>query len=127
MSARWVIHSLASFDATHALTVYEGRPEEPHSHRWQVAIQVGTDQLNDEGYALDFHAVHRILGETVEPLDATDLNDHPEIGDPTPSAERVAEVLASQLGPQLETLGGHLLTVSVWEGPENRVDLNLDL
>ena len=126
MNPRWTIHSQAGFDARHALTVYEGRPEASHSHQWQVAIQVGTDKLNDEGYALDFHAVHRILRNAVDPLHETDLNDHPEIGLPTPSAERVAEVMADQLAPELHAIGGRLLSVSVWEGPENRVDLNLE-
>jgi 6-pyruvoyl-tetrahydropterin synthase len=123
---RWVIHSSASFGAHHALTAYNGRPEEPHRHDWKVAIRVGTTKLNNEGYALDFHEVHRALAEVVEPLDGSDLNDHPEIGRPTPSAERVAEVLADRLGPRLTGVGGTLLEVSVWEGPENRVDLVLD-
>lgn len=124
--ARWVIHSQASFEASHALTLYRGRAEEPHDHTWTVAIRVGTDELNDEGFALDFHEVHGVLEDVVGPFEGADLNRHPEIGRPTPSAERVAEVLAKRLQPALEGLGGHLLTVSVWEGPENRVDLNLD-
>ena len=124
--ARWVVHSHASFDATHALTVYRGRPEEPHEHRGQVAIRVGTEALNDEGFAIDFHEVHGLLADVIQPLRDCDLNRHPEIGRPTPSAERIAEVLADRLQPAVEELGGRLLTVSVWEGPENRVDLNLD-
>ena len=123
--ARWVVHSRTAFDAHHALTSYRGAHEEPHSHRWQVAIRVGTDALNRDGYALDFHDVHTALGEAVAPLAGSDLNLHPEIGRPSPTAERLAEVVAGWLGPQLAALGGKLLTVSVWEGPDNRVDLEL--
>lgn len=123
---RWVIHSRTTFDARHALTSYGGRPEEPHDHTWEVAIRVGTERLNVEGYALDFHQVHGALDGVIAPLRNGDLNRHPEIGRPTPSAERVAEVLADQLGPRIAALGGELLTVSVWEGPGNRVDLELD-
>ena len=123
--SRWVIHSSAEFDATHALSVYLGRPEDPHSHRWRVAVRVGTDGLNDEGYALDFHRVHELLASVVSPLDGSDLNRHPEIGRPSPTAERVAEVVAEWLGPGCRDLGGRLLAVSVWEGPDNRVDLEL--
>jgi len=126
VTMRWVVHSRASFEATHALTIYQGRPEEPHSHRWEAAIRVGADELNDEGFALDFHLVHELLEKEVAPLHQTDLNLHPEIGTPTPSAERVAEVLALNLRPAVEAAGGRLLTVSVWEGPDNRVDLNLE-
>lgn len=122
---RWVIHVDASFAASHALTSYRGAIENPHEHAWRVAVQVGVDDLNKEGYALDFHQVRDVLAVAVAPLENTDLNQHSEIGTPSPTAERVAEVLARQLGPRLEAIGGRLLVVSVWEGPENRVDLNL--
>lgn len=123
--ARWVVHSRAAFEAHHALTSYRGAREEPHSHRWQVAVRVGTAALNRDGYALDFHDVHRALREAVAPLADSDLNLHPEIGRPSPTAERLAEVVAGWLSPRLAALGGELLTVSVWEGPDNRVDLEL--
>ena len=123
--SRWVVHSHARFDAIHALTLYRGEPEAAHNHQWRVAVQVGSDALNDEGYALDFHQVHEILAHEAKNLDGCDLNAHPEIGRPSPTAERVAEVLADQLAPRYTDLGGTLLSVSVWEGEENRVDLNL--
>ena len=122
---RWVIHSRASFNARHALTSYLGQREESHQHLWEVAIRVGAESLNDEGFALDFHEVHSILARAVEPLRNSDLNRHPEIGSPTPSAERLAEVLAGDLHARLSAIGGTLLMVSVWEGPDNRVDLCL--
>ena len=122
---RWVVHSSTQFEARHALLSYLGEPEEPHSHQWQVAVRVGTDQLHQEGYAVDFHAVHEALGRVKRELDGTDLNQHPEIGAPTPSAERLAEIVAGWLEPAVRELGARLLSVSVWEGPENRVDLTL--
>jgi len=123
--SRWVIHAEAFFVARHALTSYRGRPESSHEHSWKVAARVGTDALNEEGYALDFHEIHTILGDAVAPLDGTDLNEHSEIGTSSPSAERVAQVLGEQLAPEYAKIGGTLLSVSVWEGPENRVDLTL--
>ena len=122
---RWVVHSRASFTARHALASYLGEPEASHSHPWQVAVRVGTDRLNDEGYAVDFHAVHHALRALVAPLDGSDLGAHPEISVPSPSAERVAEFIAGRLAPLVQELGASLLSVSVWEGPENRVDLVL--
>lgn len=122
---RWVVHSSTQFEARHALLSYLGEPEESHSHQWQVAVRVGTDRLHQEGYAVDFHAVHEVLGRITKDLDGTDLNQHPEIGAPTPSAERLAEVVAGWLEPAVRVLGARLLSVSVWEGPENRVDLTL--
>ncbi len=124
--SRWVIHAQASFDAGHALTSYRGKRESLHGHPWKVAVRVGADELNEEGYALDFHQVRDLLAAAIAPLDRSDLNDHPDIGKTSPTAERVAEVLAEKLGPQYEKLGGTLLVVSVWEGPDNRVDLLLE-
>lgn len=124
--SRWVIHSKRAFEARHALTSYRAKRESPHHHRWEVAVRVGVDHLNSEHYAVDFHAVHEILAAAADALDGTSLNDHPQIGSPSPTAERVAEVLAGLLAPQLAALGGTLLSVSVWEGPDNRVDLNLE-
>jgi 6-pyruvoyltetrahydropterin/6-carboxytetrahydropterin synthase len=124
--SRWVIHAEASFDARHALTSYRGKHESVHGHSWRIAVQVGAGTLNEEGYALDFHEVRAILAAAVAPLDRTDLNEHPEIGIPSPTAERVAEVLTEKLTSEFEGIGGSLLSVSVWEGPDNRVDLILE-
>ena len=123
--SRWVVHARTAFEARHGLTRYLGRPEESHPHRWAVEVRAGANRLNDDGYALDFVALHRLLAEWVAPLDGSDLNSHPVIGRPSPTAERVAEVLAEALEPVVAALGGTLLSVTVWEGPENRVDLNL--
>jgi 6-pyruvoyl-tetrahydropterin synthase len=124
--SRWIIHAQASFEARHALTSYRGKRESSHDHPWKVEVRVGAAELNEEGYALDFHSVQDLLAGAVVPLDRSDLNDHPTIGQPSPTAERVAEVLSQKLAPSYEKIGGRLLSVSIWEGPDNRVDLILD-
>jgi 6-pyruvoyl-tetrahydropterin synthase len=123
--SRWIVHASADFTARHALSSYLGSPEKPHNHLWKVAVRATSQQLNHEGYSLDFHALHRLLDEAVAPLEDLDLSSHPRIGSPTPSAERLAEVLAEILAPRVTDLGGTLISVSVWEGPDNRVDLEL--
>ena len=121
--SRWVVHARAAFKARHALTVYKGEVEASHLHDWQVEARIGADALGPEGYALDFHEVRQILVDAVAPLDDSNLNFDPEIGRPSPTAERVAEVLAERLTTQYGAIGGQLLSLTVWEGPENRVDL----
>jgi 6-pyruvoyltetrahydropterin/6-carboxytetrahydropterin synthase len=122
---RWVVHARIELVARHALTSYHGGVEPSHEHRWIVAILVGTDHLNQEGMAVDFETLRTLLDKRLKQLDHSDLNQHPEIGKPTPTAERFAEVVAGWLAPEIEKLGATLLSVSVWEGPDNRVDLNL--
>jgi len=124
--SRWIVHSRAEFRALHALTQYQGMAEEAHDHEWHIEVRIGTESLNTEGYALDFHEVHNVLSAAVAPLEGSNLNRHPEIARPSPTAERVAEVLAQKLAPLYEAIGGRLLSVSIWEGPDNRVDLMLD-
>ncbi len=124
--SRWVVHARAGFGAWHGLTSYRGQAEPSHHHDWQVAIRAGTDMLNGEGYAVDFGEVQRVLREATSPLEGVDLNRDPEIGSPSPTAERLAVVLAGRLQQPLADLGATLLSISVWEGPDNRVDLILD-
>ncbi len=124
--SRWIVHAAAELTASHALRSYLGEPEEVHAHRWRVAIRAAADTLNEEAYALDFHGLRNLLQEVVAPLDGTLLDEHPEIGDPSPTAESLALYLARRLAPGVDALGGKLLTVSVWEGSGNRVDLELE-
>jgi len=122
---RWVYHARGSFDAGHALTVYLGRPEEVHVHCWEVEVEVGASALNHEQYGLDFHRVRGILERIIEPLNGMVLNEIPGIGRPSPTAENLALYLAEKLKGPYRELGGRLLGISIWEGPENRVDLIL--
>jgi 6-pyruvoyl-tetrahydropterin synthase len=123
---RWVVHASCEFSATHALASYLGAPEDPHLHRWRVTIRAGTDALHAEGYAVDFVGLRTLLEEALASLEGSDLNAHPEIGVPSPTAERLAEVVVGWLREPVAGMGATLLSVTVWEGPENRVDLNLE-
>jgi len=124
--SRWVVHAATELTARHALTSYRGRPEQPHTHLWRVEIRVRCKSLNREGFAIDFQAVKALLDEAVGPFAGADLNGHPALGGASPTAERLAEVIAGELGSRIAALGARLAGVSVWEGPDNRVDLELD-
>lgn len=123
--SRWVVHACTEFDARHALTSYLGHPEAPHEHRWRVEVRAAVAELNAESYAVDFHALRSTLERCTDKLAGTDLNLHPEIGRPSPTAEHLAVVLAGWISPEVRALGADLVGISVWEGPDNRVDLEL--
>jgi 6-pyruvoyltetrahydropterin/6-carboxytetrahydropterin synthase len=122
----WVYHSEQRFRAHHALVLYNGAPESSHEHEWRVSVQVSATELQPEHFALDFHAVHGVLARAVTDLDGADLNQHPEIGRISPTAEALALFIRDRVAPAMADLGGRLDLVSVWEGPDNRVDLTLD-
>lgn len=121
--SRWTVHAAAELTATHALTSYQGRPEESHTHLWRIEVRVACERLNPEGLAVDFHAVRSLLEEAVAPFSGADLNGCPALGGDSPTAERLAEFIAGELGARVAALGGRLAGVTVWEGPDNRVDL----
>jgi len=123
--SRWVVHARVEFEARHALTSYLGSSEAPHEHQWAIAVRASAAELNPEGYAVDFHALRAALERCTAALDGTDLNLHPEIGLPSPTAEHLAAVVAGWIEPDVRALGARLIGVSVWEGPDNRVDLEL--
>lgn len=123
---RWIVHAQTAFHATHALTSYRGAAEQAHEHHWRISIRASVGQLNNEGYAIDFHLLQQLLEASTGELHGADLNAHPKVGDPSPTAESLALHLAFELAPMVAELGGRLTGVSVWEGPENRVDLELE-
>jgi len=124
--SHWVVHARTSFEASHRLTSYRGQAEPTHTHRWQVAIRVSVQALSQEHYALDFETLRETLETALADLDGCTLNDHAEAGTPSPTAENLALLTLRRLEPQVRALGGRLCGISVWEGPENRVDLELD-
>jgi 6-pyruvoyltetrahydropterin/6-carboxytetrahydropterin synthase len=124
--SRWIVHARTTFEATHHLPSYKGRPEPAHGHRWQVAVRVSVQALDHEHLALDFETLRQALERALAELDGTDLNEHPEAGTPSPTAENLALLTLRRLGPEVRAMGGTLCGISVWEGPENRVDLELD-
>jgi len=106
----------ATFNATHALRMYDGQPEPVHGHDWQVMAIVAAVKLDGHAMVMDFHELESKLRLIVEPLHHTHLNEHAVIAKPNPSAERVAQYIGDELAGELPA-GVSLVSVAVTEAP----------
>ena len=105
------------FDAAHALRGYAGRCENLHGHRYEVAVCLAAEELNDIGLAFDFTELKRVLDEgALTRLDHNNLNETPPFDQMNPSAENIAHFIYSQLAEALPQ--AHIRWVRVWESPD---------
>jgi 6-pyruvoyltetrahydropterin/6-carboxytetrahydropterin synthase len=105
------------FDAAHALRGYAGRCENLHGHRYEVAVCLAAEELNDIGLAFDFTELKAVLQERVlSRLDHVNLNETPPFDQMNPSAESIARFIYDQLAEALPQ--AHICWVRVWESPD---------
>jgi 6-pyruvoyltetrahydropterin/6-carboxytetrahydropterin synthase len=93
----------AHFAAAHSLKGYQGDCAEIHGHNWNVEVFVRCARLNEIGIGIDFRDVKQAIGELMEGLDHTCLNDHPDFARDNPTSENVARFLYRKLGEKLNS------------------------
>lgn len=87
-----------------------------HGHNWRVKVSAAAEKLDEIGVVMDFHELERLVDEIITPMHNHHLNDLPAFAATNPSAENVA----LQIGRSLHLPRGiSLLSVEVWETPEN--------
>lgn len=101
MAAMFEITVRTTFNATHAIVV-GGQREPVHGHDWEVLATIAGPTLDDEHLLCDFHAVEAALQAIVDPWRHAHLNDAAAFAELEPTAERVAEAIASRLADALE-------------------------
>lgn len=105
------------FDAAHALRGYGGRCENLHGHRYQVAVCLTAEELDEVGLAYDFTKLREVLqGKVLSRLDHTNLNEIYPFDQINPSAENIARFIYEQLADALPQ--AHIRWVQVWESPD---------
>jgi 6-pyruvoyltetrahydropterin/6-carboxytetrahydropterin synthase len=104
------------FDAAHYLRGYAGRCENLHGHRYEVAVSVVSDQLNDIGLAFDFTELKAQLKDILDRFDHHCLNDLDEFAQANPSAENIARAVHDLLVSAMS--GIRIRNVIVWESPD---------
>ncbi len=116
------IHVRDHFDAAHYLRGYQGRCEELHGHRWEVAVAVETAELDAIDLGYDFSELKRVLKKVVlERLDHHCLNDVPPFDRINASTENLARVIYGWLAEALAEAPVRLAFVEVYESPDSWV------
>lgn len=126
----------SSFDAAHFLTDYHGKCENLHGHRWRVVAVIATDELQETGtckdMVMDFGDFKRILRQLTEELDHSFIVEEGSLKPQTMECLKeegftlsvmpfrtTAENLARYFWQRLDDAGVPILTVEVYETPNN--------
>ena len=126
----------SSFDAAHFLTDYHGECENLHGHRWRVVAVIATDELQETGtckdMVMDFGDFKRILRQLTEELDHSFIVEEGSLKPQTMECLKeegftlsvmpfrtTAENLARYFWQRLDDAGVPILTVEVYETPNN--------
>jgi 6-pyruvoyltetrahydropterin/6-carboxytetrahydropterin synthase len=109
-----------TFSAAHQLRLYDDSLEPLHGHNWKVRVTVGAERLDAIGVVMDFHVLEARVDAIIAPMHNHHLNDVAALRGLNPSTENVALIIGDALraGPSLGE-GVRLLSVQVWETPEN--------
>lgn len=105
-----------TFDATHALRMYDGRFEPVHEHCWGVRARFVGRELDEIGVLVDFGLVRERLRAITRSLSGAHLNDWPALAGRNASAEHVARVIFDELRADAR-LAPSLYSVTVTEAP----------
>jgi 6-pyruvoyltetrahydropterin/6-carboxytetrahydropterin synthase len=114
------------FEAAHYLRGYQGKCEKTHGHRYKVVVKIRASKLNEIGLAYDFTNLKRYLQDILERYDHACLNDIPPFDKINPSAENISAAIYSELKESLSAAPVTLVSVAVWESPEQGVTYRPD-
>lgn len=85
------------FCAAHAIVI-RGEREPLHGHNWRVRVTLSGPELDADGLLLDFHALERIVRQTIDPFRDRNLNETAPFDRTNPTAEQVARHIAESVG-----------------------------
>ena len=100
-----------SFSSAHNLREYKGKCESLHGHNWKIEAVASKGKLDKAGMLLDFKYLKSQLGEILEELDHTYLNEHPYFKKVNPTSENIAKYIYDRL----QGKGLSVKAVTVWE------------
>ncbi len=113
------------FEARHYTILADGSEEPPHSHHWQVEVEVLSEKLDSHGFVMDFIELEKIVKSAAMPLSGCTLvNNLALFKDRPPTAERMAEYFMNQVISSLPD-GVKLEKVVVEEAPNCKAMVTL--
>lgn len=120
----FLLSAEARFSAAHTLPDV-AVCERFHGHLWRIrlTVRVAEDALDRAAIGIDFRDLEGLARGAVADFEHRYLNDLEPFKDHPPSAERIAQVVATRASTGLADAAPHaqLVEVEVWEMPEYRV------
>lgn len=112
-----------TFAAAHFIPGYNGKCKNLHGHNWAVEAFFIGSTLDENGLLIDFKKIKEKLGEVLEKLDHTNLNDHNTFKTFSPSCENIAYYIYSKLIQKIQFNNVRLERVRVWESENAYVEI----
>jgi 6-pyruvoyltetrahydropterin/6-carboxytetrahydropterin synthase len=104
------------FDAQHALIGGDwGAENLPHTHHYQLELQLMGKSLNEHGYLVDIVEVDHHLESVVSDHRGKMLNDLPEFAGLNPSIEHFSRILCHSLNNKITASNLTNIKVTLWE------------
>jgi 6-pyruvoyltetrahydropterin/6-carboxytetrahydropterin synthase len=91
----------AQFEARHQVMLPDGTREPLHSHLWQVTAAVSAEELNAQGFVMDFLELKRIVKAAIAPFQRQQLEQLDCFSAGNTSAEAVAQYVFDAIAPQI--------------------------
>lgn len=90
-----------SFAGAHSLRDYDGECENLHGHNWKVEVTLKCEKLNQQGMAIDFKVIKKMLEETLSRFDHSYLNELDEFCHENPTTENVSKIVYNKFSKKL--------------------------
>lgn len=121
---QFLLSADATFSAAHTLPGID-MCERMHGHNWRIRLTVSVDDgaLDKTGMGVDFRVVEKIARDCVADFEHRYLNDLEPFKQQLPTAEHLAQVVATRAATALRKAApaARVAEVELWETPEYRL------
>lgn len=116
----WTIFKDFDFAAAHFIPEHPGKCRNLHGHNYRVRVHVTASRLDRLDMVVDFALLKRLTRDVVDRFDHRLLNELEPFDQVAPTAERIAEHIALEIGHRLRAAEEtddrvRVSRVEVWE------------
>ncbi len=118
---KYTVYREGFFSAAHHLRNYHGKCENVHGHNWRVRVAVTANELDSDGFVVDFKVLDKVINTILDNLDHKDINNVPPFDVQNPTAEQIAQYLFIESDREIKAHKNTLFVsqVSVWESEKS--------
>ena len=117
----FVLKIVTDFASAHSLRNYPGDCFRLHGHNWQVEVSVCSQDLDDNGIAIDFREIKKQTKLVIKRVDHQYLNEIEPFDVLNPTAENIAKYFFDEVGLLVNNENVKVKDVVIWETPRSAV------